>query len=104
MTITMRDVATDQLKQTVESQHGGAATHVRSVPIHLSRNGKTIWNGAVQVYDLADSPSGATRAYAWSYGRENGRRESVAVLQAGPVTGPREAVKAVMMPEIEGYS
>ena len=94
----MRNAATDQLKQAVESQHGGTATYVQSVPVHHSRNGKTIWNGAVQVYDLAGSPSGATRAYAWSFGREDGSRELVAVLGAGPISGPREAVKAAIMP------
>jgi hypothetical protein len=92
----MRDTATDELKRAVESEHGGTATHVRSVPIHQSHNGKTIWNGAVQVYDLADSPSGATQAYAWSCGREDGTRQFITILRAGPVTGPREAVKAAI--------
>lgn len=94
--MTMRDAANDQLKQAVESQHGGTATYVRSVPIHQSQNGKTIWNGAVQVYDLAGSPSGATQAYAWSSGLEDGSRQFITVLQAGPVTGPREAVSATL--------
>lgn len=102
--MTVRDAATDQLKQAVESQHGGTATHVQSVPIHQSYNGKTTWNGAVQVYDLADSPSGATRAYAWSCGREDGSRQFIIVLRAGPVTGPREAVMAAMVSETKNYS
>ena len=45
-----------------EYQYGGIAKHIQSVPVHESRNGRTIWNGAVQIYDLTDSPSGATRA------------------------------------------
>jgi hypothetical protein len=92
----MAEVSPDQLKRAVEAQHGGRATHVQSVPVHESRNGQTIWNGAVQVYDLADSPSGATRAYAWSHGFPDGKRQLFAVLHAGPVTGPREAVRAIV--------
>ena len=95
--MTMPDAAADQLKQAVETQHGGTATHVQSVPVHQSQNGKTIWNGAVQVYDLVNSPSGATRAYAWSYGRADGRRELITVLRTGAVNGPRDAVAAAMM-------
>jgi hypothetical protein len=95
----MSEVPHDQLKQAVESQHGGIATHIQSMPVHESHNGLTIWNGAVQIYDLTDSPSGATRAYAWSYGLEDGRRRIFAILHAGPVTGPREAVKAAIVAE-----
>ena len=89
----------DQLKQAVESQHGGTARHIQSVPVHQSHNGRTVWNGAVQIYDLTDSPSGATRAYAWSDGLEDGRRRIYALLHAGPVTGPREAVRAAILAE-----
>src|SRR5690349_4781706 len=95
----MSEVSPDQLKHAVETQHGGIAKHIQSVPVHESRNGRTVWNGAVQIYDLTDSPSGATRAYAWSYGLEDGRRRIFALLHAGPVTGPREAVRAAIVAE-----
>src|ERR1700757_3533660 len=95
----MSEVFPDQLKQAVEYQYGGIAKHIQSVPAHESRNGRTIWNGAVQIYDLTDSPSGATRAYAWSYGLEDGRRRIFALLHGGSVTGPREAVRAAIVTE-----
>jgi hypothetical protein len=92
----MIEVSQNPLKEAVESQHGGKATFVQSVPIHEERKGKTVWNGAVQVYDLADSPSGATRAYAWSYGLPDGNRQFVAVLHTPPIVGPREAVRSAL--------
>ena len=52
----MTEVSPDQLKQAVESQHGGTATFVQSVPIHEEHKGQTVWNGAVQVYDLCRQP------------------------------------------------
>lgn len=33
------------LKVPIESQHGGTATHVQSVPIHEERDGQTVWDG-----------------------------------------------------------
>jgi len=86
-----------ELKQAVESQHGGTATHIQSVPVHESFRGREVWNGAVQVFDLAGSPSGATRAYAWSHGLPDGKRRVFAVLRAGRVTNPREAVRTAIV-------
>jgi hypothetical protein len=88
---------TDQLRQVLETEHGGTATHVQSVPVYESNNGRTVWNGAVQVFDLKDSSSGATRAYASSYGLADGTRRRFAVLHAGSITGPREAVRAAVV-------
>jgi hypothetical protein len=95
----MTEVSTDQLKQAVESQHGGNAMFVQSVPIHEEHKGQTVWNGAVQVYDLADCPSGATRAYAWSHSLPDGKRKFFAVLHIPPIVGPREAVRAAIVAE-----
>lgn len=87
------------LKDVVESQHGGKATFVQSVPIREEHHGQAVWDGAVAVFDLKDSPSGATRAYAWSYERPDGKRRFFAVLHVGPITGPREAVRAAIVGE-----
>ena len=88
--------AVDQLRNAVEAKHGGRATFVRSVPVHHSAQGKTLWNGAVQVFDLADNAEGATRAYAWSQGQSDGQRRFFVIVNSGTVTGPREAVRAFL--------
>ena len=96
----MSEVSTDQLKQAVESQHGGTATFAQSVPVHESFRGETAWNGAVQVYDLKDSPSGATRAYAWSSPIEGSdKRRFYAVLHLGGIRSPLDAVRAAIVAE-----
>lgn len=82
----------------MESQHGGTATFVQSVPIHEEHAGQTVWDGTVAVFDLSGHPR-AKRAYAWSYERPDGKRRFMAVLHAGPVTGPREAVRAAIVAE-----
>ncbi len=93
------EVAPIQLKRAVESQHGGTATLVQSVPVDEKFEGKPVWQGIVHVFDLKGSPSGASRAYAWSYEREDGRRRFFAVLHGGRIDSPVAAVRAAIMSE-----
>ena len=93
----MTEAATGELKKAVESQHGGTASFVQSVPIHEEHDGQTVWDGTVAVFDLA-GPT-ATRAYAWPYERPDGKRRLFAVLHQPPVTSPVEAVRAAIVAE-----
>ena len=95
----MCEVDSSELKLAVESQHGGTASLVQSVPIHEEFEGQTVWDGTVHIFDLKDSPSGATRAYAWSYERDDGRRRFFAVLHTGPIDSPVKAVRAAIVAE-----
>jgi hypothetical protein len=95
----MSEVYPSELKRAVESQHGGTATLVQSVPVHEEHNGQTVWDGTVHVFDLKDSPSGATRAYAWSYQKGARERRFFAVLHLPPIEGPRDAVRAAIVME-----
>ena len=94
----MSEVDSTELKRAVESQHGGTATLVQSVPIREEHGGQTVWDGTVHVFDLAGH-SKATRAYAWSYELPDGKRRFFAVLHVPPITGPREAVRAAIVVE-----
>lgn len=98
MPIPTTEVSVAELRQAVESQHGGTATFVQSVPIHEEHDGKTVWDGTVAVFDLAGHPK-AIRAYAWSYERPDGKRRFIAVLHVPPITGPRDAVRAAIVAE-----
>jgi hypothetical protein len=93
------EVSSDQLKQAVESQHGGTATFVQSVPIREMHGEQLVWEGAVHVFDLAHQPDGHFRAYAWSHEIEGGKRRFFAVLHGGPIKGPRDAVRAAIVAE-----
>jgi hypothetical protein len=94
----MAEVSSDELCKAVESQHGGTATLVQSVPVHEKHGDATVWQGTVHVFDLAGHPK-ATRAYAWSYEFPDGKRRFFAVLHIPPITGPREAVRAAIVAE-----
>jgi hypothetical protein len=97
----MSDVPIPELKKAIESQHGGTAAYVQSVPIHEEHNGETVWDGTVGVFDLAGHPS-AKRAYAWSYELPDGKRRFFAVLHMPPIMSPREAVRAAIVAEQRG--
>ena len=87
------------LRQAVESQHGGAATLAQSVPIKETHAGAVVWEGVVHVFDLVGHPT-ASRAYAWSSPIEGSdKRRFFAVLHAGPIKSPVDAVRAAIVAE-----
>jgi hypothetical protein len=97
--VAIMGASMDELKQAIESQHGGTATHVRSVPVNERHGGKTVWSGVVQVFDLAGHPE-ATRAYAWSLPIQGStKRRFFAVLQKGSINLPVDAVRAALAAE-----
>src|SRR6202790_4990264 len=95
----MAEVEADQLKQAVESMHGGTATLAQSVPVRETFEGQPVWEGVVHVFDLAGHPT-ATRAYAWSSPIEGSRkRRFFAVLHTARINSPLEAVRAAIVAE-----
>lgn len=81
------------LHDAIKHMHGCESKWVESVPVHETFNGKTVWDGEVQVFFLIGHPS-ATRCYAWSHETDGGKRRFFAVLEAGPVTDAVAAVRA----------
>lgn len=95
----MEEVSTDQLKASVEGQHGGKAALVEAVPVKEEWQGKTVWEGIVHVFDLEGHPK-ATRAYAWSSPVEGtDRRRFYAVLHLGGIRSSLDAVRAAIVAE-----
>jgi hypothetical protein len=93
------EVTIDDLRQAVETQHGGSARFAQSVPVKEAHNGQTGWEGVVRVFDLEGHPK-ATRAYAWSSPIEGStKRRFFAVLQMGAIKSPIDAVRAAIVAE-----
>lgn len=65
------------------------------MPITETFQGKTVWQGTVDVFRVRGHPE-ATHAYAWSYKTENGAIRHLAVLGVAPIDSPREAVRAAI--------
>ena len=89
----------NELRNAIESQHGGNATLFQSVPVRETFEGEPVWEGVVHVFDLTDNPK-ATRAYAWSSPIEGSdKRRFFAVLHMGAIKSPRDAVRAAIVAE-----
>src|SRR5580692_7239513 len=56
----------EDLMGAIFERYGAGATHVESVPVKEVFQGKTVWDGIVEVFDLVGHPK-THRAYAWSY-------------------------------------
>lgn len=94
---------TKLLQRAIEQKHQCVAVHRESVHVHEKLGDKTIWEGDVEVFDLAGHTE-AQRCYAWSY-REPARSGSVfhsenmrliTVLGKRPVDSPEMAVRAAI--------
>jgi hypothetical protein len=70
------------------------------VPIKETFQGKTVWEGIVEVFELVGHPK-APRVYAWAHETDdpNKPRRHVTVLHIHPVTSPILAVRAAILQE-----
>ena len=82
--------------------HNCGATWRESVPIEEVFDGKTLWKGDVEVFDLNGHPK-AKRCYGWSHpeGEGNKGERFVAVLEIPPVESPQTAVKISIVSDIK---
>jgi hypothetical protein len=90
----------EKLREVIRHLHGVEATHVESVPIKEVWQGKTIWEGVVEVFDITGHPT-APRVYAWAHDTDNPKkpRRNVTVLHIPPVVSPLLAVRAALVQE-----
>jgi hypothetical protein len=95
----MIEATINQLRESVERQHGGVASFVQSVPVDHHFEGKPVWQGVVHVFALEGHPK-AKRAYAWSSPIEGSdNRRFFAVLHMGGIRSPQDAVRAAIVAE-----
>jgi hypothetical protein len=92
----------ERVKLAVEHLHNCGASHRATVPVCEVFQGKTIWEGEVEVFDLTGHPK-AKRAYAWSHreGKDDKGERFVAVLEIPPVESPQTAVKVAIVSEVK---
>ena len=90
--------AIEELRDVIQQLHGAKATHRESVPVKETFQGKTVWEGVVEVFDLHGHPKTDT-AYAWLH--ETGDKPlPVTVLHIHPALSPAKAVRAFI---VAGY-
>jgi hypothetical protein len=92
----------DELREVIERLHEGHAEYVETVPVKEVFQGQTVWDGAVEVFDLTDNPN-ASRVFAWAFDYDDPDKETqhVTVLQIPPATTPENAVRASIVADFK---
>jgi hypothetical protein len=90
----------EELRDVIRRLHGADAKHVASVPVKETFQGKTVWDGIVEVFELYGHPT-ASKLYAWAHDTDDPDkpRRHVTVLHSHPITSAREAVRAAIVQE-----
>jgi hypothetical protein len=89
-----------ELREIIRRLHGLESQHVESVPVTEVYQGKTVWDGIVEVFEVKGHPR-IPKVYAWSHETEGSRsrKRHVTVLHMHPVTSPLLAVRAAIIQE-----
>jgi len=89
-----------ELRTVIKELHGVESKHIESVPVKETFQGRTVWEGIIEVFDLIGHPK-ATRVYAWADETDDPRspRRHVTVLHMDSVTSPVLAVRAAIIQE-----
>jgi hypothetical protein len=89
-----------ELQAVIHQLHGAEAKHIESVPVKETFQGRTVWEGIVEVFDLRGHPK-APRVYAWAHDTDDPKKPKrhVTVLHIHPVTSPQLAVRAAIIQE-----
>jgi hypothetical protein len=83
------------LSDAVVAMHSCRCSHVRASTVHEAMDGKTDWNGQVEVFKLDGHPK-AQKAFAWGYKDDGGEMQYVAVQVVPPIESLRETVQAAI--------
>jgi hypothetical protein len=87
-----------ELQDVIRHLHGVESKHVESVPVKETFQGKTVWEGIVEVFEIRGHPK-APKVYAWAYDTDGPKKRHVTVLHIHPVTSPILAVQAAIVQE-----
>ena len=92
----------ESLQDAIRRLHGCESEYIESVPVTETFQGKTVWQGTVEVFVLRNHPK-AKRCYAWSSAAGKGDSETrfVAVLELPPVDSPQTAVQVAVASELK---
>jgi hypothetical protein len=91
-----------RLQTAIQQLHKCGSVYRESVPVHERFQGKTVWQGTVEVFDLTGHPK-ATPCFAWSHreGPNDQGERFVAVLAIPPVNSPKTAVQASILSDFK---
>ena len=92
----------EELRDVIRRLHGGESRHMGSVPVKETLQGRTVWDGCVEVFELIGHPT-AIKLYAWSHYTDDPAtpKRHVTVLHGDLITSPLLAVRAAIIQEFK---
>jgi hypothetical protein len=90
----------EELRQVIRRLHGVESRHLESVPVTEHFEGRTIWEGVVEVFEIRGDAR-TNKVYAWAHDTDDPAkpRHHVTVLHIPPVVSPLLAVRAAIVQE-----
>jgi hypothetical protein len=90
----------EELQLAIQGMHNVVATHKESVPVKEVFQGKTVWDGIVEVFHIKGHPK-TDIAYAWFHKPEDPDQpwKTITVLHINPALTPLAAVQAFIVQE-----
>lgn len=91
----------EELRDVIRRLHGVESEHLESVPVREMFEGKTVWDGVVEVFELKGHET-AHRVYAWAHETNDPEhpRRHVTVLHLHPIKSAQDAVRASIVQEV----
>lgn len=85
---------THLLTKAAEDAARSIVSHRESVPVLETFRGQTVWEGIVEVFDVASPPPDTVYAWAINGGKGPHGPQYIAVLGGGRIDSPLAAVRA----------
>ena len=89
-----------KLQVAIRHLHGCESKHVLTVPVTETFDGKTVWQGEVEVFNLLGHPK-AKHVYAWAYQGDDSQQHYTAVLALPPIDSALAAVRAASVAKVK---
>jgi hypothetical protein len=89
-----------ELRDVIRRVHGVESEHVSTIPVKEVFEGRTVWDGFVEMFELKGHPT-AQHVYAWGHDTDDPQRprRHVTVLRLGKIETPLDAVRAAIVQE-----
>lgn len=81
------------LLNAVEMRANCSAQYLQTQPVRISVDGKVLWDGKVEIFQLSNHPQ-AKQAFGWWFQNKENKTEYVAIMGVPPLDTPLAAVKA----------
>jgi hypothetical protein len=83
------------LMDAIELNGNCKATYVHTQPVRIILEGKVLWKGRVEVFDLKGHAF-SKRAFGWTIRHKEKKSENIIVMGIPPLDTPLMAVKAFL--------